>query len=325
MGQTLQTPFQRIPYQTAMEKYGNDKPDLRYSLELSDVGDIVKDSSFKVFLDALALEGGIVKGMNAKGLAVYSRKELDLLTEKVKTFGAKGLAWMKVKETIESPIAKFFKEGVLKRLVERFNAENGDLLLFVADEASAVNAAISRLRCEVAERLNLIPQDQYRFAWITDFPLLEYNVEEGRYEAMHHPFTSPSDQDIEKILNNDYRPNELMAKAYDVVLNGYEIGGGSVRVHDGRLQQQLFSLLGINEEEAEAKFGFLIEALKFGAPPHAGIALGLDRLVMILAGATSIREVIAFPKTQKGSCLLSGAPTPVTEQQLRELHIKLRN
>ncbi len=327
--------FHRLTYQEAMEKYGNDKPDLRFDLELKNVSDIIAGSSFKVFLDTLS-KGGIVKGLNAKGLAGYSRKDLDDLTKDVQGFGAKGLAWMKVKDTIESPIAKFFPEETLKALTERFGAENGDLLLFVADKEDVANACLSKLRSEIGKRLGLIKDGEYKFAWITDFPLFEWNEDEKRYEAMHHPFTAPMEEDMDSFLSIDpvgairesplQNPaglSSLRAQAYDLVLNGYEIGGGSIRIHRKEVQDRMFQLLSITKEEADLKFGFLLEALEYGAPPHGGIALGLDRLVMIMAGAQSIRDVIAFPKTQKAGCPLSDAPSEVDEKQLSELSIKL--
>ncbi|MBI5196718.1 MAG: aspartate--tRNA ligase [Nitrospirae bacterium] len=333
MGVELKEPFQRLTYKEAMERYGSDKPDLRFSLELKDVGDLVKDSSFKVFLSALA-DGGLVKGINAKGLSGYSRKELDDLTEEVKTFGAKGLAWIKVKNGFESPIAKFFPEQTLKTVAERLGAEEGDLLLFVADKSKVVNDSLARLRNELGKRLNLTKNDIYKFLWITDFPLFEWNEDEGRYEAMHHPFTSPADEDMEKLHSLNLSDpklftahhslfTEVKAKAYDIVLNGFEIGGGSIRIHKKDIQDKMFELLNIGADDANSKFGFLLEALEYGAPPHGGLALGLDRLVMILAGAQSIRDVIAFPKTQKAVCPLSNAPSTVDGKQLRELSIKL--
>ncbi len=326
----LTEPPQRLTYHEAMDMYGCDKPDLRFGLELKDVSDIVKDSSFKVFLDTLS-KGGMVKGINGKGMAGYSRKDLDELTKKVQGFGAKGLAWMKVKDTIESPIAKFFPEEALKALTERFGAENGDLMLFVADKVNVTNDCLSRLRNELGQRLDLIKEGDYKFAWITDFPIFEYNEDEKRYEAMHHPFTAPMEEDLEtffsvddsELRSPDSGLRSLRAQAYDIVLNGYEIGGGSIRIHKKEVQDRMFQLLNINKEEAGEKFGFLLEALEYGAPPHGGIALGLDRLVMIMTGAQSIRDVIAFPKTQKAACPLSDAPSVVDEKQLKELSIKL--
>src|SRR4030066_479737 len=323
LGTELKEPFQRLTYNEVLDRFGTDKPDLRFSLELKDVGDIVKDSSFKVFLGALS-DGGRIKGINAKGLADYSRKELDDLTDEVKTFGAKGLAWIKVKNGFESPIAKFFPEQTLKLIAKKLEAEEGDLLLFVADKERIVNDSLARLRNEFGKRLNLIKNDMYKFLWVTDFPLFEWNDEEKRYEAMHHPFTSPMEEDMELFLQggNESIP-KLRAQAYDIVLNGYEIGGGSIRIYKKEVQDKMFEMLKISPEDANAKFGFLLEALEYGAPPHGGLALGLDRLVMILAGVQSIRDVIAFPKTQKAVCPLSNAPSTVDEKQLKELNIKL--
>lgn len=323
LGTELKEPFQRLTYNEVLDRFGTDKPDLRFSLELKDVGDIVKDSSFKVFLGALS-DGGRVKGINAKGLAHYSRKELDDLTDEVKTFGAKGLAWIKIKNGFESPIAKFFPEQTLKLIAKKLEAEEGDLLLFVADKERIVNDSLARLRNEFGKKLNLIKNDMYNFLWVTDFPLFEWNDEEKRYEAMHHPFTGPMEEDMELFLQggNESIP-KLRAQAYDIVLNGYEIGGGSIRIYKKEVQDKMFEMLKISPEDANSKFGFLLEALEYGAPPHGGLALGLDRLVMILAGVQSIRDVIAFPKTQKAVCPLSNAPSTVDEKQLKELNIKL--
>ena len=325
LGEHLSTPFERLGFREAMERFGNDKPDLRFGLELKEMADLAGEGKFKVFLDTLQ-SGGRVKAINGRGLASLSRKEIDTLTEEALSFGAKGLAWIKVKNGFESPIAKFFPEEILRQMAERLEAEEGDLMLFVADKEKTVHDVLSRMRLELGKRLNLI-HPGFRFAWITDFPLLEWNDEEGRFEAMHHPFTSPVDEDIEKMLSRDITNKDILsslkAKAYDIVLNGYEIGGGSIRIHRRAVQQKMFEVLGISNDEARMKFGFLMDALEFGAPPHGGIALGLDRLIMIMVGASSIRDVIAFPKTQKAFCLMSGTPSAVEPRQLKELSIKI--
>ena len=327
----IDTPFERLGFYESMERFGTDKPDLRFGLELKDMADLSEKGSFRVFLDTLQ-SGGRIKAIKGKGMAALSRKEIDLLTEDALSFGARGLAWIKVKNGFESPIAKFFPDEVLREMSRRLEAEEGDLMLFVADEEKVVHDVLSRMRIELGKRLKLIGEG-YKFVWITDFPLLEWNREESRFEAMHHPFTSPMDEDMEKMLSLDTSDPQLFtvhrslftslrAKAYDIVLNGYEIGGGSIRIHRRDLQRKMFEILGISEEEGRIKFGFLLEALEYGAPPHGGIALGLDRLVMIMVGATSIRDVIAFPKTQKAACLMSGTPSQVDLKQLKELHIK---
>ena len=314
MGIKLTTPFPRMTYAEAMRRFGSDKPDTRFGIELTDVSDLVNKCGFKVFADTVA-KGGEVKGICVPGCADYTRKQLDDLTLLAQELGAKGLAYMLVKEEVKSPIAKFFTPEEIKALLERMGAKEGDLVLFVADKPTTVAAVLGRLRLDFGAELGLIPENQLNFLWVVDFPLLEWSEEEKRYVAVHHPFTSPKDKDFDK------DPANAVAKAYDLVLNGVELGGGSIRIHDAELQAKLFSVLGISPEEAEDKFGFLLKAFKFGPPPHGGIAFGLDRMIWLLAGAESIRDVIAFPKTQKAVCLLTDAPSSVSEKQLRELHI----
>ena len=321
IGVEVQLPMQRMTYAEAMDRYGVDNPDLRFGLELKDISELVGASGFKVFADAVS-EGGLVKALNVKGCGHFSRKELDDLTDFVKIYGAKGLAYVKVTEdgSWQSPIAKFFTPGELDALNGRLEAQPGDLLLFVADSYRVANESLGRLRGHLGHKLGLTRKDDYRFVWVTDFPLLEWDGETRRHVAVHHPFTAPMDEDIH-LLDTD--PGKARAKAYDLVLNGSEIGGGSIRIHDQEVQSRMFRLMGIEADEARVKFGFLLDALEYGAPPHGGIAFGLDRLVMILTGSDSIRDVIAFPKTQKATCLMSEAPGEVDEKQLRELSIRL--
>ncbi len=322
IGVDVALPMPRLTYQEAMDRFGVDNPDMRFGMELIDITELVAGSQFKVFAD-VAANKGLVKALNVKGCATFSRKDLDDLTEFAKIYGAKGLAWVKVTEDgWQSPIAKFFSSEELASLNVKLDAEVGDLLLFMADTSRIANEALGRLRGHLGHKLGLTDKNDYKFVWITDFPLLEWDDEENRHVAVHHPFTSPMEEDI-PLLESD--PGKARAQAYDLVLNGSEVGGGSIRIHDQAVQSQMFKLLGIEEEEAREKFGFLLDALSYGAPPHGGIAFGLDRLMMILTGADSIRDVIAFPKTQKATCLLSDAPNEVAEKQLRELGIRLRS
>jgi aspartyl-tRNA synthetase len=313
-------PMQRMTYAEAIRRFGVDNPDLRFALELVELSALVKDSGFKVFADACA-GGGIVKGLNAKGCARFSRKEIDDLTEVTKIYGAKGLAYVKIEDgQWHSPIAKFFSADEIAAMNQAFGAEEGDLLLFVADRPKVVNDALGRLRNHLANLLGLIDRDVFRFVWITDFPLLEWDDDEKRWAAVHHPFTAPMDEDLQYVESD---PGRCRAKAYDLVLNGSEIGGGSIRIHQQHVQALMFRMLGLSDEEARNKFGFLLDALEYGTPPHGGIAFGMDRLIMLLTGSDSIRDVIAFPKTQKGACLMSEAPNAVDAKQLRELGIRL--
>ncbi|MCK4738654.1 MAG: aspartate--tRNA ligase [Deltaproteobacteria bacterium] len=316
--------FPRITYAEAMRRYGLDAPDTRFGLELKDLTSIVADSGFKVFAD-IATKGGKIAAINAKGCATYSRKDLDDLTALAGTYGGKGLAWVKLNEEKDgdggwqSPIAKFLSDKEKADIASKLDATVGDLLLFSADTTSVVNTVLGRVRLELGKRLDLIPKEGFNFVWVTDFPLLEYDAEARRHIAIHHPFTAPLDEDMDKL---DSAPSEVRSKAYDLVLNGVEIGGGSIRIHTKELQAKLFEKLGISDEEASERFGFLLEALSYGTPPHGGVAFGLDRIVAIMTGSESIRDVIAFPKTQKAYCPMSEAPSVVDKKQMDELFLR---
>ncbi|SFA48268.1 aspartyl-tRNA synthetase [Anoxybacillus pushchinoensis] len=322
-GVDISIPFPRMSYDEAIARYGSDKPDTRFGLELVDLSEQVKDCGFKVFASAVQ-NGGQVKAINVKGAAdKYSRKDIDALTEYVARYGAKGLAWLKVEaDGLKGPIAKFFNEDEQKQMMQTLEAETGDLLLFVADKKSVVADALGALRSKLGKDLQLIDESAFHFLWITDWPLFEYDEEEGRYYAAHHPFTMPVREDVPKFETD---PASVRAQAYDLVLNGYELGGGSLRIFERDIQEKMFTALGFTEQQAREQFGFLLEAFEYGTPPHGGIALGLDRLVMLLAGRSNLRDTIAFPKTASASCLLTEAPSAVSEAQLDELRLRVKD
>ena len=321
IGVDVQLPIQRMTYKEAMERFGSDKPDLRFGMELCDVTDVVKDCEFVVFKNAIEA-GGSVRGINAEGQGAMPRKKIDALVDFAKGYGAKGLAYIAIHEdgTMKSSFAKFMKDEEMQALVEKMNGKPGDLLLFAADKSKLVYDVLGALRLEIADQLGLLKKDEYRFVWITEFPLLEWSEELGRYQAMHHPFTMPMEEDLQYIESD---PGRVRAKAYDIVLNGTEIGGGSLRIHQDDIQEMMFKALGFTMERAYDQFGFLLNAFKYGVPPHAGLAYGLDRLVMLMAQEDSIRDVIAFPKVKDASCLMSEAPNTVDAKQLEELGIAI--
>lgn len=315
----IKLPLKRMKYKESMDRFGVDKPDLRFGMELKNISDIVKNSGFKVFEEGVRL--GSVRGIKVEnGINKYSKKQLKKLEEFVKDFKAQGLVQIKIDDEIDSPIKKFVSEKVINNIVETFEAKKGDLILIVAGKDQIVFDSLGNLRNKIAKDLDLIDKDSFEMLWITDFPLFEYDDEEGRYVAKHHPFTSPKDEDLDIILTE---PEKARAKAYDIVINGDEMGGGSIRINDQEIQKQMFTALGFSEESAKEKFGFLLDAFKYGAPPHGGLAYGLDRLTMLFTGAENIRDVVAFPKTQSATCLLTGAPTKLDDKQLEEVHIKV--
>ncbi|MDO5415987.1 MAG: aspartate--tRNA ligase [Lachnospiraceae bacterium] len=318
----VELPIQRMTWKEAMNRFGSDKPDMRFGMELQDVSEAVKDCEFVVFKSALE-NGGSVRGLRVEGQAGMPRKKIDALVEFAKGYGAKGLAYLAVHEdgTYKSSFAKFMTEEQLAALVQAMGAQAGDLLLFAADKNSVVYNVLGALRLELGKQLNLIPENSWKFLWVTEFPLLEYDEEAGRFVAMHHPFTMPMEEDLELL---DTNPGAVRAKAYDIVLNGTELGGGSVRIHQGDIQEKMLELLGFTPEKAQEQFGFLLEAFKYGVPPHAGLAYGLDRVVMWMVGADSIRDVIAFPKVKDASCLMCEAPSPVDAKQLEELGVAVQ-
>ena len=320
-GYELQLPIQRMTWREAMDRFGSDKPDLRFGMELKNVSEVVKDCEFVVFKGALE-NGGSVRGINAEGQGHMPRKKIDALVEYAKGFGAKGLAYIAINEdgTFKSSFAKFMKEEEMVALIAAMDGKAGDLLLFAADKDKVVFDVLGNLRLELARQLDLLKKDDFKFLWVTEFPLLEYSEEEDRYVAMHHPFTMPMEEDLQYL---DSDPGRVRAKAYDIVLNGVEMGGGSVRIHHADIQSKMFEVLGFTPERAQEQFGFLLKAFKYGVPPHAGLAYGLDRMVMLMVGADSIRDVIAFPKVKDASCLMTEAPAPVDGKQLEELGIQV--
>lgn len=319
----IQLPLQRMTYAEAMERYGSDKPDLRFGLEINNVSHLVKDSGFDAF-DVAGQEGHSVRGINAKGCGGFSRKQQDALQEHVRTFKAKGIIFIALSENgeIKSSLSGKVPESTLSGIIQALDGKPGDLICLCAGKDSVVLTALGSLRCEVARLTDIIDKNEFRFLWVYEMPLLEYDEEEGKYNAVHHPFTSPLDEDLHMF---DTNPGQMRAKAYDVVLNGYELGGGSIRIHQPDVQEKMFRTLGLSETDITARFGHMIEAFRYGAPPHGGIALGIDRVVMLMVGADNIREVIAFPKTKEAQCPLTGAPAPVSERQLRELGIEVAN
>jgi aspartyl-tRNA synthetase len=321
LGLELKLPFSRLTYEDAVGRFGLDKPDIRFGLELKEISDIVAGSNFKVFADAVK-KGGIVKALNAKGCIDFSRKEIDDLIEFVGVYRAKGMAWIKVKENEwQSPITKYFSDEERESLAKRIAMEPGDLVFFVADQPKVVNESLGHLRNHLGKALGLIAEDEFKFLWVTRFPMFEYDETEKRLQALHHPFTSPLEEDFDLLMKE---PLAVRSRAYDLVLNGYEIGGGSIRIHQRSIQEKVFEALNMDRATYEGKFGFLLEALDCGAPPHGGIAIGYDRLVMLMCGQPSIRDVIAFPKTQKAACSLTGAPAEIGKEQLDELYLKLK-
>ena len=318
----VELPIQRMTWQEAMDRFGSDKPDIRFGMELVNVTETVKDSEFVVFKGAIE-NGGTVRGINAKGQGSMPRKKIDKLVSFAKDYGAKGLAYIAIQEdgTVKSSFAKFMSEEEMQNLIKAMDGENGDLLLFAADKNKVVWDVLGALRLELARQLELLDKNEYKFLWITEFPLLEWSEEQNRYTAMHHPFTMPMEEDWQYI---DTDPGRVRAKAYDITLNGNEIGGGSIRIHQNDIQEKMFEVLGFTKEEAYRQFSFLLDAFKYGVPPHAGLAYGLDRLVMLMAKVDSIRDVMAFPKVKDASCLMTNAPSQADDKQLAELGLELR-